>query len=52
MSLMIREYHTVMSDAIEMIDAKRLEWDDNMYGGSSKSLSGYYDNKLFSVYLT
>ena len=48
MSLMIREYHTVMADAIEMIDAKRLEWDDNMYGGSSKSLSGYYDNKFYS----
>ena len=48
MSLMIREYHTVMSDAIEMIDSKRLEWDDNMYGGSSKSLSGYYDNKFYS----
>ncbi len=28
MSLMIREYHTVMSDAIEMIDAKRLEFDE------------------------
>ncbi len=24
---MIREYHTVMADAIEMIDSKRLEWD-------------------------
>ena len=37
MSLMIREYHTVMADAIEMIDAKRLEWDEKMYGGKSKN---------------
>ena len=37
MSLMIREYHTVMADAIEMIDAKRLEWDEKMYGGNQKN---------------
>ena len=48
MSLMIREYHTVMSDSIEMIDAKRLEWDEKMYGGKTKSLSGYMDNKFYS----
>jgi len=48
MSLMIREYHTVMSDAIEMIDAKRLEFDEKMYGGKSKELSGYYNNQFFS----
>ena len=48
MSLMIREYHTVMADAIEMIDAKRLEFDEKMYGGSSKELSGYYNNQFFS----
>ena len=48
MSLMIREYHTVMSDAIEMIDTKRLEWDAKMYGGASKSLSGYMDNTFYS----
>jgi hypothetical protein len=48
MSLMIREYHTVMADAIEMIDAKRLEWDQKMYGGKSKELSGYYQNTFFN----
>ena len=48
MSLMIREYHTVMADAIEMIDSKRLEWDQKMYGGTSKELSGYYSNQFFS----
>ena len=48
MSLMIREYHTVMADAIEMIDAKRLEWDEKMYGGKAKDLSGYYDNQFYS----
>jgi|TARA_R110000824_G_scaffold52411_3_gene145418 hypothetical protein len=48
MSLMIREYHTVMADAIEMIDSKRLEWDEKMYGGESKSLSGYMANKFYS----
>ena len=48
MSLMIREYHTVMADAAEMIDFKRLEWDEKMYGGSSKQLSGQYKNTFFS----
>ena len=48
MSLMIREYHTIMSDAIEQTDAKRLEWDSAMYGGKSKQLSGYSNNKFFS----
>ena len=48
MSLMIREYHTVMADAIEMIDSKRLEWDQKMYGGKTKDLSGYYNNQFFS----
>ena len=48
MSLMIREYHTVMADAIEQIDAKRLEWDEVMYGGKLKPLSGYVDNKYFA----
>ena len=48
MSLMIREYHTVMADAAEMIDFKRLEWDEKMYGGKSKELSGYYNNQFFS----
>jgi len=48
MSLMIREYHTVMADAIEMIDAKRLEFDEKMYGGKAKDLSGYYNNQFFS----
>ena len=45
---MIREYHTVMADAIEMIDSKRLEWDQKMYGGKAKDLSGYYNNQFFS----
>ena len=48
MSLMIREYHTVMADAIEMIDSKRLEWVQKMYSGTSKELSGYYNNQFFS----
>ena len=48
MSLMIREYHTVMSDSIEMIDAKRLEWDQKMYGNKSKPLSGYMNNTFYS----
>ena len=48
MSLMIREYHTVMADSIEMIDAKRLEWDKKMYGGQTKALSGYMENTFYS----
>jgi len=48
MSLMIREYHTVMADAIEQLDSKRLEWDEVMYGGKPKPLSGYMDNKFFA----
>ena len=48
MSLMIREYHTVMADAIEQTDSKRLEWDTVMYGGKPKPLSGYMDNKFYA----
>jgi hypothetical protein len=48
MSLMIREYHTVMGDAIEMIDSKRLEWDEKMYGGKTKQLSGYMNDTFYS----
>jgi len=48
MSLMIREYHTVMADAIEQTDSKRLEWDNVMYGGELKPLSGYMDNKFYA----
>ena len=48
MSLMIREYHTIMADAVEQLDAKRLEWDEAMYGGREKNLSGYYNNKFFA----
>ena len=48
MSLMIREYHTVLADAVQQIDSKRLEWDEKMYGGTNKELSGYYNNEFFS----
>jgi len=46
-SLHVREYQTVLKDALEEIDAKRLEWDEVMYGSMRKPLSGYRKGTAF-----
>lgn len=38
-NLEIREYHTVLRHAIQLLDAKRLQWDEHLYGGMRKPLA-------------
>lgn len=37
----INEYQTALRHALEMLDGKRLEWDEQMYGGKRKPLVTY-----------
>ena len=46
-SLHVREYQTVMKDALEEIDSKRLEWDEVMYGGMRKPIAGFRNGTAF-----
>ena len=46
-SLHVREYQTVMQDALQQIDAKRLEWDEVMYGKMRKPIAGYRKGTAF-----
>lgn len=38
-NLEIREYHTVLRHALQILDSKRLQWDEMLYGGMRKPLS-------------
>jgi len=40
-SLEVREYQTVLAQALELLDSARLEWDERLYGGRRKPLVGY-----------
>lgn len=44
----VREYHKVMKYALQDLDAKRLEWDDVMYGSRKKALVGIREGTKFS----
>jgi len=46
-SLHVREYQTVIKDALEELDSKRLEWDEVMYGGTRKPLVGFRNGTAF-----
>jgi len=46
-SLHVREYQTVLKDALEELDSKRLEWDEIMYGGMRKPLVGFRKGTAF-----
>jgi len=46
-SLHVREYQTIMQDALEQLDAKRLEWDEVMYSGMRKPLAGFRKGTAF-----
>jgi len=46
-SLHVREYQTVLKDALEELDAKRLEWDEVMYGNMRKPISGFRNGTAF-----
>ena len=41
-SLHVREYQTVLGDALEELDAKRLEYDEAMFGSTRKPLAGFH----------
>jgi len=41
-SLHVREYQTIMKDALEEMDAKRLEYDELMFGKLRKPMAGRY----------
>ena len=41
-SLHVREYQTVLGDALEELDAKRLEYDEAMFGNTRKPLAGFH----------
>ena len=41
-SLHVREYQTVLSDALEELDAKRLEYDEIVFKNTRKPLAGFH----------
>jgi len=46
-SLHVREYQTILKDALEQIDSKRLEWDEVMYSNMRKPIAGYRKGTAF-----
>src|SRR6056300_1690933 len=46
-SLHIREYQTILKNALEQIDIKRLEWDEAMYPNMRKPIAGYRKGTAF-----
>jgi len=46
-SLHVREYQTILKDALEQIDTKRLEWDEIMYPKMRKPIAGYRKGTAF-----
>ena len=46
-SLMVREYQSVLSKALEEVDYKRLELDELLFNKTRKPLSGYIREQLF-----
>jgi len=46
-SLHVREYQTVLADAIQELDAKRLEYDEEMFSGVRKPMAGYHKGTAY-----
>jgi len=46
-SMHVREYQTVISDALQEIDAKRLEYDVELFGKKRKPIAGYLNGTAF-----
>jgi hypothetical protein len=46
-SLHVREYQTVLKDALEEMDAKRLEYDELMFGNVRKPIAGRHKGTSF-----
>ena len=46
-SLHVREYQTVLKEALEQIDAKRLEYDEVMFGSTRKPIAGMHKGTAY-----
>jgi hypothetical protein len=46
-SLHIKEYQTILKNALEQVDIKRLEWDEAMYADMRKPIAGYRNGTAF-----
>ena len=46
-SMMVKEYHTILTDSLEKIDYKRLEYDEIVHGNIKRSISGVYRGSIF-----
>jgi hypothetical protein len=46
-SLHVREYQSVLADALQELDAKRLEYDDAMFSGLRKPMAGMHKGTAF-----
>tara|TARA_B100000424_G_scaffold25881_1_gene18099 strand:- start:208 stop:1077 length:870 start_codon:yes stop_codon:yes gene_type:complete len=44
---MVREYHTILTTALQEIDYKRLEYDELVHGNVKRSISGVYRGSVF-----
>jgi|TARA_B100000003_G_C10934068_1_gene372448 hypothetical protein len=43
----VREYHTILGNALEQVDMKRLEYDELMFGDVKRTISGIYRGSIF-----
>ena len=46
-SLHVREYQSVLADALEELDAKRLEYDESVFGNTRKPIAGYHKGTAY-----
>jgi len=46
-SLHVREYQSVLADALQELDAKRLEYDEEMFGGQRKPIAGFHKGTAY-----
>jgi len=44
---MVREYHTILTTALQELDYKRLEYDELVHGNVKRSISGVYRGSVF-----
>ena len=44
---MVKEYHKILTTALEEIDYKRLEYDELVHGDKKRSISGVYRGSIF-----
>ena len=44
---MTKEYHTILANALQQVDSKRLEYDEIVHGNIKRSISGVYRGSVF-----